>query len=221
MGYSVAVDSLEEQELAREPLLVFYWHWTGKVLHESKSLVTEDPKHWLDVISIWRSLPGCEGKKGDVSQENPLSLKRQEFFCLLCLFFSDKETNIASKRQKAEQARETVSEECQAEAEERCVVPERKSDQHCRTESKASFKVPSKSSGEKPVASEQLSFSLRVSCRCSGAVAKILPSQAMGRAVGIALMKWFGWWADLRDPDPEVVVLVCQMACCCFQNCPR
>lgn len=48
-----------------------------------------------------------------------------------------------------------------------------------------------------------------------------LPLQEIGRAVGIALMKQFGWQADLRDPDLEVMVLVCQMACCCFQNCPQ
>lgn len=75
-----------------------------------------------------------------------------------------------------EQVRETVSEECQAG--ERCVVPERKSDQDCWIESKTSLEDPSKSSGEKPIVNnEQLSFSFRVSCRCSGVIAKILPSQ--------------------------------------------
>ncbi|KAF1557756.1 THUMP domain-containing protein 2, partial [Eudyptes schlegeli] len=174
----------------------------GKMLHEIKSLVTEEPKYWLDVISIWRNLRGSEGKKDDVSQENRLPPKRK----------SEEETNIATKRQKTEQVREPVPGECQVEAGERCVVPERKSDQDCRTESKTSLEDPSKSSREKPIANEQLRFSFRVSCRCSGAIAKILPSQEIGRALGIALMKQFGWRADLRDPDLEVVVLVCQVA---------
>lgn len=52
-------------------------------------------------------------------------------------------------------------------------------------------------------------------CDCSS------PLQEIGRALGIALMKQFGWRADLRDPNLEVVVLVCQVACCRFQNCPR
>ncbi|XP_075605735.1 U6 snRNA (guanine-N(2))-methyltransferase THUMPD2 [Balearica regulorum gibbericeps] len=168
----------------------------GKMLHELKSLVVEEPKYWLDVISIWKNLHGCEGKKDDVSQENQSPLKRK----------SEEETTIVAKRQETEQMRETVSEECQVEAGERCVVPERASDQDCQTESKTSLEDPSRSSGEKPTVNEQLSFSFRVSCRCSGAIAKILTSQEIGRAVGIALMKQFGWQADLRDPDLEIFV---------------
>ncbi|NXC13742.1 THUM2 protein, partial [Corythaeola cristata] len=168
----------------------------GKMLHEIKSLVIEEPKHWLNIISIWRNLHGCEGKKDDVSQENRLPLKRK----------SEEEINIATKRQKTEQVRETVCEECQAEAGERCVVPERRGGQECETESKTSLEDPSKSSGEKTIVNEQLSFSFRVSCRCSGAIAKILTSQEIGRAVGIALMKQFGWQANLRDPDLEIFI---------------
>ncbi|NXW37230.1 THUM2 protein, partial [Phaetusa simplex] len=169
----------------------------GKMLQEIKSLVTEEPKYWLDVISIWKNFHGHEEKKDDVSQENQLPLKRK----------SEEETNIATKRQKTEQVRETVSEECQAGAGEGCMVPERKSDQDCRTESETPLEDPSKSSGEKPIAnSEQLNFSFRVSCRCSGAIAKILPSQEIGRAVGVALMKQCGWRVDLRYPDLEIFV---------------
>nr|XP_021152004.1 THUMP domain-containing protein 2 isoform X2 [Columba livia] len=135
------------------------------MLHDIKSLVIEEPDYWLDVISIWRNLHGCKGKKDDVSQENRLPLKRK----------SEEETNIATKRQKTQQVRETMSEDGHVEAGESCVVPERKSDQDCWTESKASLENASKSSGEEPIVNEKLSF--RVSCRCSGAIAKILTSQ--------------------------------------------
>ncbi|NWW54884.1 THUM2 protein, partial [Pedionomus torquatus] len=169
----------------------------GKMLHEIKSLVTEEPKYWLDVISIWRNFHGNDGKNDDVSQENRLPLKRK----------SEEETNAATKRQKTEQVRATVSEECQAGAGERYMVPERASHQDCWTEGETSSEHSSKSSGETPTANnEQLSFSFRVSCRCSGAIAKILPSQEIGRAVGVALMKQCGWRADLRDPDLEIFV---------------
>ncbi|XP_065691520.2 THUMP domain-containing protein 2 isoform X4 [Patagioenas fasciata] len=166
----------------------------GKMLHDIKSLVTEEPDYWLDVISIWRNLHGCKGKKDVVSQDNRLPLKRK----------SEEETNIATKRQKTQQMREIMFEECHEEAEESCVVPERESDQDCWTESKASLENASKSSGEEPIVKEKLSF--RVSCRCSGAIAKILTSQEIGRAIGIALMKQFGWRADLRNPDLEIFV---------------
>ncbi|NWS39141.1 THUM2 protein, partial [Probosciger aterrimus] len=161
----------------------------GKMLHGIKSLLTEEPKYWRDVISIWRNLHGCEGKKDDVFQENPSPLKRK----------SEEATDTATKRQKTEQVRETVSEEHQTEAGERCVVPE-----DCQTESETSLEDSSKSSGEKAIVNEQLNFSFRVSCRCSGAVAKVLTSQEIGRAVGVALMKQCGWRADLRDPDLEI-----------------
>ncbi|NXV82894.1 THUM2 protein, partial [Atlantisia rogersi] len=168
----------------------------GKMLHDIKCFVIEEPEYWLDVVSVWRNLHECEGKKGDVSQANRLPLKRK----------AEEETTPVTKRQATEQARETLSEECQVEAGERCVESERESSQDYWTESKASLEDPPRISGEKPVANEQCSFSFRVSCRCSGAIAKILTSQEIGRAIGIALMKQFGWRADLRDPDLEIFV---------------
>ncbi|KFO80814.1 THUMP domain-containing protein 2 [Cuculus canorus] len=177
------------------------------MLHEVKSLVTDEPKSWLDVISTWRNLRGCEGKK-EVFQENRLPLKRK----------LEEETDIVTKRQKAEQVRQTVSEECQAEDGESYMVPEQKSDQNCRTESKASLEDPSKSSREEPVANEEFGFSFRVSCRCSGAIAKILTSQLRLQSVVFLIllfllpvpasfdMKQFGWRANLRNPDLEIFV---------------
>ncbi|KAM4679594.1 U6 snRNA (guanine-N(2))-methyltransferase THUMPD2 isoform 4-T4 [Amazona ochrocephala] len=163
----------------------------GKMLHDIKSLFIEEAKYWWDVLSIWRSLHGCEGKKDDVSQENPSPLKRK----------SEEETDTAAKRQKTEQVGETVSEEHETEAGGRRVVPE-----DCQCESETSLEGSSKSSGEKAIANEQLNFSFRVSCRCSGAIAKVVTSQEIGRAIGVALMKQCGWRADLRDPDLEIFV---------------
>ncbi|XP_065593219.1 THUMP domain-containing protein 2 isoform X2 [Cyrtonyx montezumae] len=165
----------------------------GKMLHEIKTLLTEEPKSCLDVITTWRKLRSHEGKKDEVSQENPLPCKRKP----------EEEINIASKRQKTEQVREIVSEECQAGAGENCVVS-KENNQDCQSESKASLEVSAISSIEKPIENEKQNFSFRVSCRCSGAIAKILTSQEIGRAVGIALRKQFGWRADLRAPDLEI-----------------
>lgn len=137
------------------------------MLHEIKSLLTEEPKSCLDVIATWRKLRSHEGKKDEVSQESPKPHKRKP----------EEEINIASKRQKTEQVRKTVSEECQAGAGENCVVSEEESDQDCQTESKTSLEGPPKSSTEQPTENEKQNFSFRVSCRCSGAIAKILTSQ--------------------------------------------
>ncbi|XP_023775779.1 THUMP domain-containing protein 2 isoform X3 [Cyanistes caeruleus] len=174
----------------------------GKMLHEIKSFVTEEPEYWLDIISVWRKLHGHKRKTDDVSEEKSLALKR-----------NSEETNTASKRQKTEQVRTVMSEECQAEGGETCVAPERMSGQECCIESKTSSEFPSKGSGENPTANEELSFSFRVSCRCSGAIARILTSQEIGRAIGIALVKQCGWHADLRDPDLEAGAFVLDPMC--------
>ncbi|XP_068035913.1 THUMP domain-containing protein 2 isoform X3 [Anomalospiza imberbis] len=168
----------------------------GKMLREIKSLVIEEPKYWLDIISVWRKLHGHKGKTDDGSQENTLALKRK----------SEEETNTASKRQKTEQVRAIVSEECQVGAGETCEAPDRMSGQECWIERRNSSEFPSRGSGEHPAANEELSFSFRVSCRCSGAIARILTSQEVGRAIGTALVKQCGWRADLRDPDLEIFV---------------
>ncbi|XP_014117104.1 PREDICTED: THUMP domain-containing protein 2 isoform X2 [Pseudopodoces humilis] len=149
----------------------------GKMLHEIKSFVTEEPEYWLDIISVWRKLHGHERKTDDVSEEKSSALKR-----------NSEETNTASKRQKTEQVRAIMSEECQAEAGETCVAPERMSGQECCIESKTSSEFPSKGSGENPTANEELSFSFRVSCRCSGAIAKILTSQGHCKDHGARLL---------------------------------
>ncbi|NXA40814.1 THUM2 protein, partial [Eudromia elegans] len=162
----------------------------GKTLHEIKSLVTEEPRNWLDSISVWKNLHGHKGEKDHMSQENSLPLKRK----------SEEEVNIAAKRQKTD----TVSEECQAGTEERCVVT--KNSQEFGAENKTSREEPSKSSKEKAIDNEKCTFSFRVSCRCSGAIAKIFTSQEIGRVIGIALMKQFGWRVDLRNPDLEIFV---------------
>ncbi|NWZ98489.1 THUM2 protein, partial [Nesospiza acunhae] len=160
----------------------------GKMLHEIESLVIEDPKYWLDIISVWRKLHGHEEKTDDGSIENPLALKRK----------SEEERNIASKRWKTGQVRAVVSEECQVGAGETCEAPARMS--------RTCSELPSRGSAEDPAANEELGFSFRVSCRCSGAIARILTSQEVGRALGTVLVKQCGWRADLRDPDLEIFV---------------
>lgn len=137
------------------------------MLQEIKSLVIEEPKYWLDIISVWRKLHGHEGRTGDVSEENASGLKRK----------SEEETNTASKRQKTEQVSAVVPEQCQVEAGETCVAAERMSSQECWIESKISSELPSKGSAENPATDEKPGFSFRVSCRCSGAIAKVLTSQ--------------------------------------------
>uniref|UniRef100_A0A8B9L571 THUMP domain containing 2 n=1 Tax=Astyanax mexicanus TaxID=7994 RepID=A0A8B9L571_ASTMX len=44
----------------------------------------------------------------------------------------------------------------------------------------------------------------RVSCRCSGAIARCYNSQNLSRIIGVAISRQLGWKTDLRDPSIEV-----------------
>ncbi|KAG9268407.1 THUMP domain-containing protein 2 [Astyanax mexicanus] len=46
----------------------------------------------------------------------------------------------------------------------------------------------------------------RVSCRCSGAIARCYNSQNLSRIIGVAISRQLGWKTDLRDPSIEVNV---------------
>ncbi|XP_054239702.1 THUMP domain-containing protein 2 [Indicator indicator] len=168
----------------------------GRLLHEMRSLILEEPDSWLDVLSAWRNLGGGKGQRGGACEGAKLPLKRK----------AAEETKGAAKRLKAEPGRELVSEEGQAEAGEKCVAAERSRGEGCWAGSKSCSGEPPQSSAEQAGGQGQPSFGFRVSCRCSGALAKVLPAQELGRALGTALTKQFGWRAALRDPELEVFV---------------
>ncbi|XP_074805987.1 U6 snRNA (guanine-N(2))-methyltransferase THUMPD2 isoform X1 [Natator depressus] len=139
----------------------------GKVFHEIQKLVIEDPRCWLDIISIWKHLHGNKVKQGNISKENPKSLKRK----------SEEEISIITKNQKREQILETVSDECHVEEQKKSVVLETNNNMDLLTESKTFLEDTSESRIEKSVESNNRSFSFRVSCRCSGTIAKVFTSQ--------------------------------------------
>ncbi|XP_034619787.1 THUMP domain-containing protein 2 isoform X3 [Trachemys scripta elegans] len=139
----------------------------GKVFNEIQKLVIEDPRCWLDIISIWKHLHGNKVEQGNLSKENPKSLKRK----------SEEEISIIRKKQKREQILETVSDECHMEEQKKSVVLETNNDMDLLTESKTFLEETSESRIEKSVENNNHSFSFRVSCRCSGAIAKVFTSQ--------------------------------------------
>ncbi|KAE8601425.1 hypothetical protein XENTR_v10013668 [Xenopus tropicalis] len=49
-------------------------------------------------------------------------------------------------------------------------------------------------------------ITFRVSCRCSGATAKVFTPQEVGAVIGGSIIKQFGWKPDLRMPSLEVFV---------------
>ncbi|KAM4770938.1 U6 snRNA (guanine-N(2))-methyltransferase THUMPD2 [Rhinophrynus dorsalis] len=59
---------------------------------------------------------------------------------------------------------------------------------------------------KQPLSNENPTVTFRVSCRCSGANAKMFTSQEIGRVIGVSLITLFGWKTDLRRPVLEVFV---------------
>ncbi|XP_077191861.1 U6 snRNA (guanine-N(2))-methyltransferase THUMPD2 isoform X2 [Paroedura picta] len=163
----------------------------GRVIHDIQKLVTEDSKSWLDIITVWKYL---NGQQENASQEYPSSQKRKP----------EEEGSTNNKRQKREQVSVTISAESQVENQERCDVSKADTG-NVLSESKLFLEKTYEGIQEKCVEGSS-SFSFRVSCRCSGALAKVFPAQVMGRIIGIALTKHFGWKADLRNPDIEIFV---------------
>ncbi|XP_066467964.1 THUMP domain-containing protein 2 isoform X2 [Tiliqua scincoides] len=164
----------------------------GKVIHDIQKLVNENPKCWLDIITLWRSLHH-QVKQENVCHEYPDLQKRKL-----------EEETAKNKRQKREQVFETFSAETQIEDQERCDTLKDNKD-HFSSGSKPFLKENHETVQKIPVESSS-SFSFRVSCRCSGALAKIFTAQEMGRIIGITLMKHLGWKADLRNPNIEIFV---------------
>ncbi|XP_048337922.1 THUMP domain-containing protein 2 isoform X2 [Sphaerodactylus townsendi] len=167
----------------------------GSIIHDIQKLVNENSRIWLDIVTIWKSLHGQEVKQENVSQEYPVFQKRK----------SEEEGSTNNKRQKKEKLLETISTESQVEDhQERCDMSKANTDS-ILLEGKVFLEKAWESIQEKCVESGS-SISFRVSCRCSGALAKVFPAQVVGRIIGIALMKHFGWKADLRNPGIEIFV---------------
>ncbi|XP_061481542.1 THUMP domain-containing protein 2 [Rhineura floridana] len=166
----------------------------GRVIHDIQRLVNETPRHWLDLVTLWRSLHCQEVKQENMCEEYPDSQKWK----------LEEERSIKNKKQKTERVSETVSDETQIENQQSCDTSGVHKDNVLSWGRSFLGKTPELIQ-EKSIENSSC-FSFRVSCRCSGALAKIFTSQEIGRIIGTALMKSFGWKADLRNPDIEIFV---------------
>ncbi|XP_030051768.1 U6 snRNA (guanine-N(2))-methyltransferase THUMPD2 [Microcaecilia unicolor] len=163
----------------------------GRGLYKIKQYVIGDPCCWLDALSVWQNLQG----KG-FKEENPLFLKRNA---------EHAQTSLAPKKRKEDT---TYVEAEDYHLENQIVSPLLVGREDDGKNNKQTFPgVPAQNQKEKPIADiKQHCISFRVSCRCSGTVAKRFTAQEVGRIVGIGLIKEFGWKADLRNPYLEIFV---------------
>ncbi|XP_037384072.1 THUMP domain-containing protein 2 isoform X2 [Talpa occidentalis] len=162
----------------------------GKIFNEIQKLINDDPESWLNAISIWKNLLELDAKKEKFPQKDANPLKRKV----------GENDIIVAKKLKTGQMKEMESTECQLEKE----VEETLEQEDFITE-REPFQEEFQNDGAEAV-NTQNDLTFRVSCRCSGAIAKTFTAQEMGRVIGIALMKQFGWKADLRTPSIEIFI---------------
>ncbi|KAM8785677.1 U6 snRNA (guanine-N(2))-methyltransferase THUMPD2 isoform 3-T3 [Rhynchonycteris naso] len=167
----------------------------GKIFNEMQRLINDDPESWLNAIAIWKNLLELDAEKEKLSLRGANLLKRK---------MGENDTIIA-KKLKAEQMQATPeNRKCQLERqieeetlEQGDVLTKRDKFQEAELQNVRAKAVDTPN---------QDNLTFRVSCRCSGAIAKIFSAQELGRIIGIALMKQFGWKADLRNPNLEIFI---------------
>ncbi|XP_039107197.1 THUMP domain-containing protein 2 isoform X3 [Hyaena hyaena] len=166
----------------------------GKILNEIQRLITDDPESWLNTISTWKNLLEHDAKKDKLFQRADNPPKRKV------------EANdiINAKKLKTEQLQMLQeNKECQPEKQ---IEEETWEQGYFLTKREKSQEALQNDVVKAADALNQNDLTFRVSCRCSGAIAKTFTAQEVGRVTGIALMKQFGWKADLRNPNLEIFI---------------
>ncbi|XP_063158125.1 THUMP domain-containing protein 2 isoform X1 [Candoia aspera] len=166
----------------------------GRIIQDVQKLVNENPRCWLDTVALWRSLYGQEEEQLSLCQEYPDSKKQK----------LEEEKNIENENQKTQIILETVTINNQVEGQQKCDTPNVCKDIFL-PQGRLFLEKSPEIIQDNTIACNAY-FSFRVSCRCSGVLAKLFTAQELGKIIGIALMKNFGWKADLRNPDLEIFV---------------
>ncbi|NP_001308404.1 U6 snRNA (guanine-N(2))-methyltransferase THUMPD2 isoform 6 [Homo sapiens] len=157
-------------------------------------LINEDPGSWLNAISIWKNLLELDAKKEKLSQRDDNQLKRKVG-----------ENEIIAKKLKIEQMQKIEeNRDCQLEKQ---IKEETLEQRDFTTKSEKFQEEEFQNDIEKAIDTHnQNDLTFRVSCRCSGTIGKAFTAQEVGKVIGIAIMKHFGWKADLRNPQLEIFI---------------
>ncbi|XP_021495670.1 THUMP domain-containing protein 2 isoform X3 [Meriones unguiculatus] len=167
----------------------------GKILNEMQRLINDDPGSWRKAISLWKKLLELDTKRENFPQKdaNPLKRKAGENEIIAAKKLKLEETRVAG-----ESHREGRQDRLPEDSAEQGDAVTRMDELH----QQGLQNTVEKAGG----AQNQEDLTFRVSCRCSGNVGKAITGQEVGRVIGIALMRQFGWKADLRNPNLEIFV---------------
>ncbi|XP_028711041.1 THUMP domain-containing protein 2 [Peromyscus leucopus] len=165
----------------------------GKILNEMQRLINDDPGSWLKAISLWKKLLEQDTKGEKVSQRDTNPLKRKVF----------ENEIVSAKKLKLEEIHEESHREDQ-----RIRLPEDSREQGGALTGADGLQEQGLQNDLVKAADTQSQedVTFRVSCRCSGNIGKAFTAQEAGKVVGIALMRKFGWKANLRNPHLEIFV---------------
>ncbi|XP_052042425.1 THUMP domain-containing protein 2 isoform X3 [Apodemus sylvaticus] len=164
----------------------------GRILNEMQRFIHDDPGSWLEAISLWRKLLKHDPKGERISQRgaNPLKRKAGENEIIIAKKLKVEEIQVAAESRGESQPGRLL--QGSAERGEAVTGPE--------LPEQRLYSVMEKAAD----AQNQEDLTFRVSCRCSGNIRKVVSGQEAGRVVGLALMRQFGWKADLRNPNLEI-----------------
>ncbi|XP_060025866.1 THUMP domain-containing protein 2 isoform X3 [Lagenorhynchus albirostris] len=136
----------------------------GKIFNEMQRLTNDDPESWLNAISIWKNLLELDAKKVKLSQKNANPLKRKVG-----------ENDIIAKKLKTAQMQEIQeNKECQMEKQ---IEEETLEQGNFTTKRDKSQEELQNDVAEAVDTQKQNDLTFRVSCRCSGAIAKTFTAQ--------------------------------------------
>ncbi|XP_044247283.2 THUMP domain-containing protein 2 isoform X2 [Ursus arctos] len=137
----------------------------GKIFNEMQRLVNDDPESWLSAISIWKNLLELDAKEDKLSQRDANPLKRKV----------EENDIINPKKLKTKQMQELQeSRECQLEKQTDEATVEQGDFLTNREKSQEAFQNDAVKAVAAP---NQKDLTFRVSCRCSGSVAKTFTAQ--------------------------------------------
>ncbi|XP_033031811.1 THUMP domain-containing protein 2 isoform X2 [Trachypithecus francoisi] len=150
----------------------------GKLFNEMQRLINEDPGSWLNAISIWKNLLELDAKKEKLSQRDDNQLKRK---------VGENEIIIAKKLKIEQMQKIEENRDCQLEKQ----IEEETLEQRGVTTKSKNFQEEFQNDIEKAIDTHNQ---------------KDLTFREVGKVIGIAIMKHFGWKADLRNPKLEIFI---------------
>ncbi|XP_020042652.2 U6 snRNA (guanine-N(2))-methyltransferase THUMPD2 [Castor canadensis] len=169
----------------------------GKILIEMHKLINDDPGSWLNAISLWKNLLELDANNEELSQRGANPLKRKE---------GEHETIVKKLKTEEVQKMEENHRECQQETQTEEGALDQSDSVTATRKEKLQEREPQNDAEEAVGTHSQQDLTFRVSCRCSGTIGKVFTAQEVGKIIGIALMKQFGWKADLRKPNLEIFI---------------